>query len=73
MDQEKPKRHHVFNSMTWPLVDSDLVWRLRYAPESVTAKDKMYLASVLSAYEELIRCGRDKREHVTKELRNVGN
>ena len=70
--QEHPKRLHIFDSMTWPLIDGDLAWRLIHAPESVTSQDKMYLASVLSAYAELIRCGRDKREHVCRELRNVG-
>lgn len=65
------KRFHIFDGMTWPLVDAPLVWRLRYAPESVGNKDKMYLASVVGAYEELINCGREKRERVTKELRLV--
>ena len=70
-EREEPKRFHIFDQMTWPLSDADLSWRLRYAPQGVNDKDRMYLASVLDAYQELINCGRAKRERVTRELRLV--
>lgn len=63
------KRYVHFDSMTWPTADSDLAWRLRYAQDSITVKDKFYLASVLNAYDELIRCGREKRETVCRTIR----
>jgi hypothetical protein len=68
-EQEPQRRWHRFGTMTWPLPDPDLSWRIRFAPESVNGKDMMYLASLLDAYQELINCGRAKREHVTRELR----
>lgn len=68
--QETGKRWLRFDTMTWPLPDPDLSWRIRFARESVYSKDMMYLASVLDAYQELISCGRAKREHVTKQLRD---
>lgn len=68
--EQKPKRWHRFDTMTWPLSDPDLNWRIRFAPESVNRQDMLYLASVLDAYQELISCGRAKREHVTKQLRD---
>lgn len=71
VEPKLPKRFHVFDGMTWPLADAPLAWRLRYAPSSVTDSDKMYLASLISAYEEIINCGRGKRERVTRELRLV--
>lgn len=62
-------RYIRFNTMTWPTVDNDLAWRLRYAQDSISAKDKFYLASVMSAYHELIRCKREKRETVCRTIR----
>lgn len=65
---ERP-RYMRFKTMTWPTIDDDLAWRLRYAQDSICTKDKFYLASVMSAYSELIRCGREKREVVCKAIR----
>lgn len=72
MDQvvpEKKKRHVCFSTMTWPLPDPDIQWRLRYAQASITTGDMFYLASVLGAYEQMINDSREKRETVCRELR----
>jgi hypothetical protein len=60
-----------FSDMTWPLYDEDLAWRLLHAPESVTPKEYVYIASLMCAYRELINCGRVKRDAVTKQLREA--
>lgn len=62
-------RFKVFGGMTWPLPDDDLEWRLRYAPDSLTRQDEMYLASLNSAYRELFTCNREKRERIVRELK----
>lgn len=66
---ETPVRYVRIGTMTWPAVDSDLAWRLRYAQDSISNKDKFYLASLVDAYSELIRCKREKREMVCKAIR----
>ena len=39
---------------TWPVYDGSAEWALRYGGEGLlTRSDKLYLASVLSAYEHL--------------------
>lgn len=63
------KRHIRIGTMTWPTVDNDLAWRLRYAQDSISNKDKFYLASLMDAYSELIRCKREKREMVCRTIR----
>lgn len=63
------KRYKVFDEMTWPLPDPDLAWCLTHTPERVTALEKMYCGAVIEAYEELIRCGRRKREKVRRVLK----
>lgn len=65
----KSARHVRIETMTWPTVDNDLAWRLRYAQDSISNKDKFYLASLMDAYSELIRCKREKREMVCRVIR----
>jgi hypothetical protein len=67
------RRFKIFDGMTWPTVDAELAWRLVHAQQHVTSADLLYLSSVLSAYEELISCGRAKRERVCRELRKERN
>lgn len=62
-------RYIRFGEMTWPAVDNDLMWRLRYAQESISTMDKFYLASIMDAYRELIQCNREKREMVCRAVR----
>ena len=70
LNTSEPKtRFKMFDGMTWPLPDNDLEWRLRYAPDSMTRQDEMHLASMNSAYRELIVCSREKREKIVRELR----
>lgn len=66
---ETPARYTRIGDMTWPKVDDDLMWRLRYAQESISERDKFYLASVSDDYKELIRCNREKRETVCRAIR----
>lgn len=59
-----------FNGMCWPIPSEDmggLEWRLRYS--SITEGEKMVVASVLSAYRELINLPQKKRNEIIKELR----
>lgn len=48
---------------------SDLQWRLTYAPETITDKEKLILSSVIADYLQLIQSGRADRERVCSALR----
>jgi hypothetical protein len=69
MSSDAKQRFKIWDGMTWPLPDNDLAWRLTFAPHSVTQTDQLYLASVLSAYWQMIHDGRSKGESVCKTLR----
>jgi hypothetical protein len=62
-----------FDDQTWPVVDTDLAWTLRYAYKggalTLDNRDRLYLASILDAYEELIRASTKRREAVCRTLR----
>lgn len=68
-DDDPKRRFQIFDGMTWPTPDPNLDWRLRFAPDSVTRQDQLYLASVLSAYDCFIKTGRAQREKVCRKLR----
>jgi hypothetical protein len=58
----------------WPtpgdIPDGDgLERRLRFRPESITRSDQLVMASIISAYRELIRCPETRRRFVVRELR----
>lgn len=60
-----------FNGMCWPVASEEmgeLEWRLRYS--SITEGEKMVVASVMSAYRELLSLPQNKRNEIIKELRN---
>ena len=52
-----------------PESTGDVEWRLRHAPEHVTASDRMVAASALNALRELIRRPRRERERVIAAMR----
>jgi len=56
--------------MTWPLPAPDLEWRLRYGARFSDA-EKMTLASILSAYRELIDATAKKRNYVIGKIREA--
>jgi len=56
-----------FDGMCWPVPDEqcgDLSWRLRYATGELSKKDRLFSASVLDAYAEVIKCSAQKRKDV---------
>lgn len=61
-----------FNGMCWPIPSSDmdgLNWKLRYS--SLTEGELLVVASILSAYAELVTLPQKKRNDIIKQLRNV--
>jgi hypothetical protein len=60
---------------TWPTpmdeVDTSLEWRLRYANPEQLVKDRFLAASIVSAYRELIRLPRWRRDEVVGQLRTA--
>lgn len=63
------KYYKHFNGMCWPIPSEDmgdLEWKLRYS--AITEGEKMVVASVLSAYRELINLPQKKRNEIIKEL-----
>jgi hypothetical protein len=66
-------RSAMFDGMVWPIPDSDTEWRLRYAPESITRQDQLYLASVVAAYWALFTKPRIQREFAIRHVRAAMN
>lgn len=54
----------------WPTPGDDpdggLEWRLRYAPNSLTRPDQLVLASIVSAYRQLLCCPTRRRTEVVR-------
>lgn len=64
----------VGEEMVWPSVSdkvSELEWRLRYAKECVSSSDMLILASLVSAYRELILCEDNKRKQVCQIIKKA--
>lgn len=53
---------------------SDLDWRLRHAPESISRGDQVYMASIISAYREIVlfKTAKD-RQHVCSAIKWTGS
>ena len=71
-----------FDGMCWPVpsclgVDGDPIsWRFRYNTDVLCqmgflVSDLLYVASIIDAYEELIRCPRVKRDKVVREIKKA--
>jgi hypothetical protein len=60
---------------TWPTpmdeVETSLEWRLRYANPEQLVKDRFLAASIVSAYREMIRLPRWRRDEVVGQLRKA--
>ncbi len=55
-DDMKPRYARGDGGTTWPVVqygEHDVEWKLRYHPESLTREDRLWLASVIVAYQHL--------------------
>lgn len=60
--------------MTWPSYNeavSEVEWKLRHAPESMTRSDQLTAASVIAAYMQMIGDTQKKRNAVCKSLREA--
>lgn len=59
--------------MTWPnpTDPTELEWRLRYSPESITRGDQLAIASVLSAYGYLIGLDARTRQRRVMQIRRA--
>ena len=73
LDRAKPRRYLALREMAWPNPQAcgDLDWRLRYAKESITRGDQLVLASITSAYVELITCTAKKRASVVRQIKEA--
>lgn len=58
--------------MTWPDPETNLGWKLRYAPESVNRSDQLTLAAIVDAYQELtMNKTTERRNAVVKQIRTA--
>jgi hypothetical protein len=60
--------------MIWPSYNravSEIEWKLRHAPESMTKGEKLAAASVIAAYMQMIGDTQRKRNAVCKALREA--
>lgn len=55
--------------MAWSLPNKGLEWKLRYNPESLTKGEYLSIASILSAYGQIIFDPKDKRQSVVGAIR----
>lgn len=77
MSQPKPRVIcrsvvNVCGSMTWPAVTGEVAdtgRRLRYAPQSLTEADHLFLASLVDAYIQMVSDPQAKRNAVCREVR----
>jgi hypothetical protein len=70
----KPSAFVSFDGMCWPAAGSrasSLEWQLRYQPEALTREDQLVLASVVSAYLQMVRDPEAKRRRVIRKLREA--
>jgi len=49
----------------------DLEWRARFSSDILSNTDILYVASVMSAYRELIQMSQRKRNSICSEIRNT--
>jgi|GEM_PF-6051861 len=62
----------VGSDMTWPAYSQgDIEWRLRYGNWDSLEKDRMRLASIVSAYQELIVKTQGERNFICKVLKEA--
>lgn len=55
-DPSNCERWAQVDDTVWPIYSGDVEWALRYGGEGLLSRtDKLYLASVLSAYDHLTR------------------
>lgn len=62
------------DSMTWPAVTkeiTELEWTLRYANDSLTQTQCYVLASLVSAYVQMVNDPADKRNRVCRAIRRA--
>ena len=78
--QPAPRFRQLPDGSVWPRTgdpaDPDevgLEWRLRHAPESITRGDQLHLASIVSAYRELLRCTEKRRREVVRGMKATVN
>ncbi len=61
----------VGEDMVWPSIKeciTDIAWKLRWSPNSLTFQDKVVAASVISAYRDLVSTTQKKRNLVCREI-----
>ena len=64
----------VFDDMTWPVPGeevADIEWRLRHSHAELSTEDRLFVASVLSAYRQMFEDTVKKRNSVVRNLRQA--
>lgn len=68
-------RYYVhLHEMTWPAVTQEvreLEWKLRYAQKTLTGTECFVLASIVSAYVQMVGDTQAKRNMVCREIREA--
>jgi hypothetical protein len=72
--RDEPRWKQLGDGSVWPrtgdMANGDsLEWVLRYAPERITRGDQLHLASIVSAYRELLTCTDRRRREVIRGMR----
>lgn len=66
--------NNVLGEMCWPAVGEEVAhtgWRLRYAPETITLGDRLWLASLVDAWIQMICDPAKKRNAVCREIKEA--
>ena len=66
------KGYTSFDKRIFPIPDerfNDLAWRLRYAQETITKNEFLYLAAVLNAYKSFIYNTNKDNSYINKRIK----
>jgi hypothetical protein len=70
---DHPSGYVTVEDMCWPdpTDPRELGWRLRYAPDGLTRRDQLVLASIVEAYSSLVCMDSRTRQRRVMQLRDV--
>lgn len=72
---DQPHGHLHIQDMTWPdpRDPRELEWRLRYAPDTITRRDQLTVASIVHAYNYLIHLDARTRQKRVMQIREAAD
>lgn len=60
----------VDDESVFPLISEDIEWILRYGTEEEIIKQRFYIASIVAAYDNLIKVNQKRRNHILSNIKS---